>query len=83
MTVVLSMTVRLAALSLMVFLNSSLCLGHYTDEWAVQIKDQTTAERVARDTNCIVQGKTADLISIQKKILCLKEDRLVKTKFKI
>ena len=54
---IFSLTVRLAVLSL-VFLNSSLCLGHYTDEWAVQIKDQASADRVARDTNCIVQGKT-------------------------
>ncbi len=33
------------------------CDAHYTDQWAVQIKDEASAERVARDTNCIVEGK--------------------------
>ncbi len=51
-TRIVSLVVSLAVLM------SSNCRAHYTDQWAVQIKDSATAERVARDTHCIVEGKT-------------------------
>ena len=33
------------------------CHAHYTDQWAVHVKDSGSAEVVARDTNCIVEGE--------------------------
>ena len=33
------------------------CDAHYTDQWAVHIKESGSAEAVARDTNCIVEGE--------------------------
>jgi len=51
-------TIPLSVALVGLILSSSCCLAHYTDQWAVQIKDEATAERVARDTNCLVEGKT-------------------------
>ena len=50
----------LASLVVVTLVSSTLllhCDAHYTDQWAVHIKESGSAEAVARDTNCIVEGE--------------------------